>query len=132
MISLLLSGFLSLASFSARDSAGPAQLVATPAVPHSDSYYDHRARERKERLSRIQVDREREHTRRVDYERESARGQGSFYFWRDSPERHEMKRQQLQDEEQKHETERLALEQIIRDEADHDRSERGLPSGADL
>jgi hypothetical protein len=132
MISLLLSGILSLASSSDQDSAGPAQLVATPAVSHSDSYYDHRAHERKERLSRIQADREREHTRRMDYERESARGQGSFYFWRDSPERHEMKRQRLQDEEQKHETERLALEQVIRDEADHDRAERGMPMGSDL
>jgi hypothetical protein len=131
--SLLLSCLLPLTTCANSDTVGHARIAATSSAgAHPDSYYDHRSKERGERMARIQADREREHTRRMDYERESARPLGSFYFWKDSPEKHEMKRQRLQDEEQKHETERLAQEQIIRDEAAHDRDERGLPDGRDL
>jgi hypothetical protein len=131
--SLLLSCLLPLTTCVSPDTVGQVQIApAANVAAHPDSYYDHRSHERKERMERIQADREREHTRRMDYERESARPPGSFFFWRDSPERHEMKRQRLQDEEQKHETERLALEQALRDEAAHDRAERGLPDGMDL
>jgi hypothetical protein len=131
--SLLLSCLLPLTTCASPDSVGNARIAPIAnAAAHPDSYYAHRSKERGERMARIQADRDREHTRRMDYERESARPPGSIYFWKDSPEKHEMKRERLQDEEQKHETERLAQEQIIRDEAAHDRDERGLPDGRDL
>ena len=66
------------------------------------------------------------------YEREAYRDPGSLFFWQDSPKKHEAKRQRLEEEEKKHEDARLAQEQTLRDEAEHDRAEGGLLQGSHL
>jgi len=131
MISLLLSCFLPLTTCADVEPVRNPQ-IAPAAVRHPADYYARREHERKERMGRIQADREKEHGLRMDYEKESAREPGSIYLWRDSPKQHETKRQRLQDQEQTHELARQVQERLVHDEDVHDRQEQGLPDGADL
>ena len=117
MIALLLSCLLPMATAADSDHGDQARITAV-APPHPVAYYEHRDLERVDRMGRIQADRVKEHDLRMSYEREAYRDPGFPYFWRDSPKKHEDARQ--------------VQEQILRDEAEHDRVEGGLLPGSHL
>jgi hypothetical protein len=131
MIALLISCLLPLAN--GADSGVPVQArIAPDPVRHPVAYYERRDLQRVDRMGRIQTERVKEHDQRMAYEREAYRDPGFPFFWQDSPKQHEAKRQRLQDEEKKHEDARQTQEQILRNEAEHDRMEGGLLQGSHL